>query len=148
MIVRQTTPLTVVPTPHRGLVAQWTNAWATILNERRTGAARLVVAGAYAGAAAGAVFAPVTFLMVELFGRPSSTSVLGLFVVPFYMFGFGVAGAIAVGVMAALAGVAPSLRTAGANLRGAQAIRWAGWVGCVLGVLAAVANFYGETAAT
>ena len=104
--------------------------------------------GAYAGAAAGAAFVPVAFLMVELFGRPSSTSVLGLFIIPFYMFGFGIAGAVSVGVIAALAGMFPTVRTAGADLRGEPALKWAGWVGSALGVLAAVANFYVELAST
>lgn len=118
-----------------------------ILDERRTGAGRLGVVGAYAGAAAGAVFAPVAFLLTELFGQPSSTSVLAVFVLPFYMFGFGIASAASVGVIAALAGVCPNLRTIGTSLRGKRVLRWAGWVGSVSGALAALANFYGEIAA-
>jgi hypothetical protein len=65
---------------------------------------------------------------------------------PIYMFCLGTAGAVAIGGIAALAAVFPSVSTAGANLTGTQkTIRWAGWIGSVLGVLAAAANFYAET---
>jgi hypothetical protein len=134
------------PTTQRGLVAQWTKAWASILDERRTGSGKLGVAGAYAGAVAGAVFAPVSLLLVELFGLASSTSVLAWLFMPIYMFCFGIAGAVAIGGIAALAAVFPGVSTAGASLTGERkAIRWAGWVGSVVGVLTAAANFYAET---
>lgn len=138
--------MTREPSTQRGLVAQWTNAWASILDERRTGSGKLGVAGAYAGAVAGAVFAPVSLLLVELFGLASSTSVVARLLMPIYMLCFGIAGAVAVGGIAALAAVFPGVSTAGANLTGERrAIRWAGWVGSAVGVLTAAANFYAET---
>lgn len=119
-----------------------------LLNERRTGFGKLTVAGVCAGTVAGAVFAPVTFALVAMFGRPSSTFVLVLFVMPVYVFVLSIAGAIAIGGLAALAAVCPPLRAYASNLSGGRkTIHRVSWAGGAIGVLVAAANFYVETAA-
>jgi hypothetical protein len=118
-----------------------------LLNERRTGFGKLAIAGACAGTVAGAVFAPVSFAMVALFGQPSSTFVLVLFALPVYVFVLSFAGAIVISGVAASAAVLPPLRARAANLIGGRkTIRRVTWVGGVIGVVTAAANFYVETA--